>query len=123
SIDDTLYDAFGQRQAATVFGQLDQHRVILEVHPSFQQDASSLQQLYIRSATSGQMVPLSVLTKSEVSVSPLTINHQDQFPSVTLSFNLAPGRSLGDAVAAIQGMQNSLARPPTLTSRFQGSAK
>jgi multidrug efflux pump len=123
SIDDTLYDAFGQRQAATVFGQLDQHRVILEVDPGFQQDASSLQQLYIRSATSGQMVPLSVLTKSEVSVSPLTINHQDQFPSVTLSFNLAPGHSLGEALVAIQNTERSLAKPATLTARFQGSAQ
>src|SRR5262249_1230717 len=83
-IDDTLYDAFGQRQVATVFGQLDQRRVILEVEPSFQEDASTLQNLYVRTA-SGQLTPLSVMIKPEQSVSPLTINHTDQFPSVTLS--------------------------------------
>jgi len=122
AIDDTLYDAFGQRQVATVFGQLDQHRVILEVEPSFQEDASSLQKLYVRSTT-GQMVPLSALTKSDISVSPLTINHQDQFPSVTLSFNLAPGHSLGDALTAIADTERSLAKPAGLTARYQGSAK
>ncbi len=122
-IDDTLYDAFGQRQVATVFGQLDQHRVILEVDPSFQEDASSLAQLYVRSALGGQMVPLSVLTRPEVSVSPLTINHQDEFPSVTVSFNLAPGRSLGDALVAIADMERSIAKPAALTAVYQGSAK
>jgi hydrophobe/amphiphile efflux-1 (HAE1) family protein len=122
AIDDTLYDAFGQRQVATVFGQLDQHRVILEVEPSFQEDASSLQKLYVR-ATTGQLVALSALTKSDMSVSPLTINHQDQFPSVTLSFNLAPGHSLGDALVAIQNAERTLAKPATLTGIYQGSAK
>jgi hydrophobe/amphiphile efflux-1 (HAE1) family protein len=123
AIDDTLYDAFGQRQVATVFGQLDQHRVILEVEPSSQEDVSTLQALYVRSTTTGQMVPLSTLTKSDMSVSPLTINHQDQFPSVTLSFNLAPGRSLGEAIAAIQNTERTLAKPATLTALYQGSAK
>jgi hydrophobe/amphiphile efflux-1 (HAE1) family protein len=122
SIDDTLYDAFGQRQVATIFTQLDQHRVILEVAPRYREDRAALDRLYVRS-TSGQMVPLSALTRYESSVAPLAINHQDQFPSVTLSFNLSPGRSLGDAVAAVQGMERSLARPATLTSRFEGSAK
>jgi multidrug efflux pump len=122
-IDDTLYDAFGQRQVATVFGQLDQYRVILEVAPSFQEDASSLQKLYVRSTTTNQLVPLSVLTKSEMSVAPLTINHTDQFPSVTLSFNLAPGYSLGDALVAIQDMEGSVAKPSTLTARYQGAAR
>ena len=70
-IDDTLYDAFGQRKVATVFGQLDQHKVVLEVDPSFQQDASTLQNLYVRSTLTGQMVPLSALIRSDVSVSPL----------------------------------------------------
>jgi hydrophobe/amphiphile efflux-1 (HAE1) family protein len=123
AIDDTLYDSFGQRQVATMFGQIDQHRVILEVTPSYQEDASSLQKLYVRSTVTGQLVPLAALTKSDVSVSPLTINHQDQFPSVTLSFNLAPGYALGDAVAAIQDMEKSYAKPATLSARFQGSAK
>jgi hydrophobe/amphiphile efflux-1 (HAE1) family protein len=121
-IDDTLYDAFGQRQVATIFGQLDQHRVILEATPSSQEDASSLEKLYVPSAT-GQMVPLSVLTKSEISVSPLTINHQDLFPSVTLSFNLAQGHSLGEAITAIQNAERTIAKPATLTALYQGSAK
>jgi multidrug efflux pump subunit AcrB len=122
-IDDTLYDAFGQRKVATVFGQLDQHKVVLEVDPSFQQDASSLQILYVRSALTGQMVPLSALIRPEVSVSPLTINHQDQFPSVTLSFNLAPGHSLGDALTAIANVERTSAKPAGLTAVYQGSAK
>jgi multidrug efflux pump len=123
AIVDVVYDAFGERQVATVFTQLTQSRVILEVAPSYQQGASSLQKLYVRSTTTGQLVPLSALTKSEFSVLPLTINHQDLFPSVTLSFNLAPGYSLGDAVDAVQNMERSLAKPPTLTTTFQGSAK
>src|SRR6516165_3841156 len=122
-IDDTLYDAFGQRQIATTFTQLDQHRVILEVDPNFQEDALSLQKIYVRSATSGHLVPLSVVTKPELSVAPLTINHTDQFPSVTLSFNLAPGHSLGDAITAIQAMWRSLGTPSRLTAQFQGSAR
>ncbi|SEE16880.1 multidrug efflux pump [Rhizobiales bacterium GAS191] len=123
AVDDTLYDAFGQRQVATIFGQLDQHHIVLELEPRFQEDASALDRLYVRSATAGQMVPLSVLTKYESSVTPLTINHQDQFPSVTLSFNLAPGHSLGDAIAAIRAMEQKLAKPARLTARYQGSAK
>src|ERR1700730_14057456 len=122
AIDDTLYDAFGQRQVATIFGQLDQHRVILEATPASQEDASSLEKLYVPSAAA-QMVPLSVLTKSEMSVSPLTINHQDMFPSVTLSFNLAPGHSLGEAITAIQNAEQTIAKPAALTALYQGSAK
>jgi hydrophobe/amphiphile efflux-1 (HAE1) family protein len=123
AIDDTLYDSFGQRNVATVFGQLDQHKVILEVDPSFQEDASSLEKLYVRSTLTGQMVPLSALIRSDVSVSPLTINHQDQFPSVTLSFNLAPGHSLGDALTAIANVERTSAKPAALTAVYQGSAK
>jgi multidrug efflux pump len=123
AIDDTLYDAFGQRQIATIFGELNQRRVILEVTPSYQEDASSLQKLYVRSTTTGQPVPLAVLTKNEISVSPLTINHTDRFPSVTLSFNVAPGYSLGDAVEAIGNVERTIVKPATLTARFQGSAR
>jgi hydrophobe/amphiphile efflux-1 (HAE1) family protein len=122
-IDDTLYDAFGQRNVATVFGQLDQHKIILELDPGFQEDASSLQTLYVRSPLTAQMVPLSTLIRPEMSVAPLTINHQDQFPSVTLSFNLAPGHSLGDALNAIADAERELARPAGLTAVYQGSAK
>ncbi|HLQ89433.1 MAG TPA: efflux RND transporter permease subunit [Xanthobacteraceae bacterium] len=123
TIDDNLYNAFGQRQVATMFGQLDQRRVILEVAPAFQEDVSSLQKLYVRSTTTGQMVPLSVLTKAEMSVSPLTINHTDQFPSVTLSFNLASGYALGDALIAIQNLERSIEKPAGLTAKFQGAAR
>ena len=87
------------------------------------QDVSSLQQLYVRSTTTGQMVPLSVLTKAEMSVAPLTINHTDQFPSVTLSFNLASGYALGDALVAIQNLERSIEKPAGLTAKFQGSAR
>jgi hydrophobe/amphiphile efflux-1 (HAE1) family protein len=123
AVDDTLYDAFGQRQVATIFGELDQHHVVLELEPRFLEDSSTLDRLYVRSSLTGQMVPLSSLTRYETSVSPLTINHQDQFPSVTLSFNLAPGHSLGDAIDAIHNLERSLTKPPTLTARYQGSAK
>ncbi|HXP72762.1 MAG TPA: efflux RND transporter permease subunit [Stellaceae bacterium] len=123
AIDDTLYDAFGQRQVATMFAELDQHHVVLEVNPRFQEDADSLSRLYVRSGTSGQLVPLSVLAQFDTSVAPLTINHQDGFPSVTLSFNLAPGHSLGDAISAIQRMEASTALPQALTSRYEGSAE
>ena len=123
AVDDTLYDAFGQRQVATIFTELDQHHVILEVDPRYQEDAAALDRLYVRSATNGQMIPLSALTRFESSVTPLTINHQDQFPSVTLSFNLAPGHSLGEALTAIQQMERSLAKPAALTTHYEGSAK
>jgi len=122
-VDDTLYDAFGQRQVATIFSQLNQHHVVLEVGPDFQGDSSALDRLYVRSGLAAQMVPLSMLVKYETSVAPLTINHQDQFPSVTLSFNLAPGHSLGEAIEAIHGMELTIAKPAALTARYQGSAK
>ncbi|MGO4671073.1 efflux RND transporter permease subunit [Bosea sp. 2RAB26] len=123
AVDDTLYDAFGQRQVATIFGQLDQHHVILELEPRFQEDVSALDRLYVRSTITGRMVPLSVLVSYETSVAPLTINHQDQFPSVTLSFNLAAGHSLGEALDAISNMERTMAKPARLTARYQGSAK
>jgi multidrug efflux pump subunit AcrB len=123
AVDDTLYDAFGQRQVATIFGQLDQHHVILELEPRFLEDASTLDKLYVRSTLTGQNVPLSSLVHYETSVSPLTINHQDQFPSVTISFNVASGHSLGDAIDAIRKMEQTITKPATLTARYQGSAK
>jgi hydrophobe/amphiphile efflux-1 (HAE1) family protein len=123
SIDDTLYDAFGQRQVATIFTQSDQRRVILEIDPHVQEDADALSRLYVRSGTSGKLVPLSALTEFEDSLAPVTINHQDGFPSVTISFNLAPGFSLGQAVSAIQEAERSLAFPAALTSEYEGSAK
>jgi hydrophobe/amphiphile efflux-1 (HAE1) family protein len=122
AIDETLYDAFGQRQVATLYTQLDQFHVVLEVDPSFQQDASALTGIYVRSAD-GQLVPLSAIAHFARSVAPLSINHQGQFPAVTVSFNLPLGTSLGEAVAAIEAAQRSLNPPPSLHASFQGTAQ
>src|ERR1035438_5123148 len=100
AIDDTLYDAFGQRQVSTIYTQLNQYRVILEVEPQYQFKPESLNRIYVKSST-GQMVPLSAFAKVKTATAPLTIVHQGQFPAVTLSFNLRPGGSLGEAVNAI----------------------
>jgi multidrug efflux pump len=123
AIDDTLYDAFGQRQVATIFTQLNQYHVVLELDPKFQTDASALRHLYVRSASSGQLVPMQMVATTEQSVAPITINHQGLFPSVTLSFNLSPGYALGDAVAAIQSAQRELDMPAGLIATFQGTAQ
>ena len=122
AIDDTLYDAFGQRQVATIFTQLNQYHVVLELDPRFQLDTVALWNLYVRS-TAGQLVPLSTFSRVEESVAPITINHQGLFPSVTLSFNLSPGHSLGDAVAAIQDLERGLGAPASLITSFQGTAQ
>ena len=122
AIDETLYDAFGQRQVATLFTQLDQFHVILEVDPRFQRDADALANIYVRSS-SGQLVPLSAFSHIGSSVAPLGVNHQGQFPAVTVSFNLAPGVSLGEAVAAIEAAQRQLQLPPSLHVGFQGTAQ
>jgi hydrophobe/amphiphile efflux-1 (HAE1) family protein len=121
-IDQTLYDAFGQRQVATIYTATNQYKVVLEVKPQFQADRSALTQLYIRSA-SGAQVPLSAVAKFATKVEPLTVNHQGQFPSVTLSFNLTPGTSLGQAVDSIQAMQAQMRAPETLDGTFQGTAQ
>ncbi len=99
-IDDTLYDAFGQRQISTMFTQLNQYHVVLEVDPAFQHNPDRLKDIFVRSASGGP-VPLSAFTQVETTTAPLSVNHQGQFPVVTASFNLAPGASLGDAVDAI----------------------
>jgi multidrug efflux pump len=122
AIDDTLYDAFGQRQVATIFTQLNQYHVVLELDPRFQLDTGSLRHLYVRSAA-GQLVPFTTFARVEESVAPITINHQGLFPSVTLSFNLSPGYSLGDAVAAIQIIERGLGAPASLITSFQGTAQ
>ena len=121
AIDDTLYDAFGQRQISIIFTQLSQYRVILEVEPHFQLDPSSLDQIYVKSST-GQMVPLSAFATSRVVTAPLAVIHQGQFPAVTLSFNLGPGGSLGQAVKAIQQAEKEIGLPETVVSTFSGSA-
>jgi multidrug efflux pump subunit AcrB len=100
-IDDALYNAFGQRQISTIFTQLNQYRVILEVKPEFQQNPDALNRIYVRSPT-GDQVPLAAFTHFERTVAPLAISHQGQFPAVTISFDPAPGVSLGAAVNVIE---------------------
>jgi multidrug efflux pump len=121
-IDDTLYDAFGQRQVSTIFTQLNQYRVVLEVDPSFAKGPESLDHLYVRSA-SGAAVPLASFTKVERGTTALAVTHQGQFPAVTLSFNLAPGVSLGNAVDAIESAGRELAIPAAIRAGFQGTAQ
>jgi multidrug efflux pump len=121
AIDDTLYDAFGQRQVSTIFTQLNQYRVVLEVEPQYQFSPDSLNRIYVKSST-GQMVPLSAFAKARIVTAPLAIVHQGQFPAVTLSFNLRPGGSLGAAVEAIQAAQQQIGLPDTVVATFSGSA-
>ncbi len=122
AIDDTLYDSFGQRQISTIFTQLNQYRVILEVKPEMQQSADALKNLYVRAST-GETIPLSALARFERKSAPLAIAHQGQFPAVTVSFNLAPNASLGDAVEAIKRAETSIAMPPGLHAEFVGTAQ
>jgi multidrug efflux pump len=121
-IDDALYNAFGQRQISTIFTQLNQYRVVLEVKPEFRQDPAALGHIYLRSASGGQ-VPLSTFTSIEERATPLLVSHQGQFPAVTVSFNLAPGVSLGAAVDAIESTRRDLGMPAAIESRFQGAAR
>ena len=119
---DTLYDAFGQRLVSTIFTQLNQYRVVLEVKPDFQQNPDKLQAIYMRGA-GGEQVPLSAVTHISQGTGPLVIGHQGQFPSTTLSFNLAPGGSLGEAVQAIEGTAKQIGMPPSIMGSFQGTAQ
>jgi len=124
AIDQELYDAFGQRQAAQFFTQANSYHVILEVTPALQRDPAALDSLYLKSALTGQMVPLSAMTRYDTQhVTYLSINHQGQFPAVTLSFNLAPGAALGDAVDAINRESAQMRLPATITGSFQGTAQ
>ncbi|VIO76396.1 Multidrug resistance protein MdtB [Bradyrhizobium ivorense] len=122
TIDNTLDDAFGQRIVSTIYTTLQQYHVILEVNPKFQYGPEALNGIYVKSS-SGQQVPLSTLVDSVVKVSPLVVNHQGQFPSVTISFNLAPGAAIGDAVSGIQGIEKALHPPLSLQTSFQGNAQ
>src|SRR2546429_822762 len=122
AIDDVLYDAFGQRQISTLFTQLNQYHVILETLPEFQKNPSKLQDIYVR-ASSGGPVPLSAFTHFESGTAPLAINHQGQFPSVTISFNLAPGAALGTATEAIEQAQREIGMPLSVQTSFQGTAQ
>jgi hydrophobe/amphiphile efflux-1 (HAE1) family protein len=122
-IDDTLYDAFGQRQVATIFTQLNQYKVVLEADPDAQLTAETLHDIYIRSPLTGQQVPLTTLAKLTMTVRPLTVSHQGRFPAVTLSFNLAPGVALGQAVSAIEDTERTMGKPESLLTSFQGNAQ
>jgi multidrug efflux pump len=123
TVDNALYDSFGQRIVSTIFTQSNQYRVILEADPELQKSLSSLSQLYLPSstATNGQ-VPLSALAHVEEQTAPLQINHLGQFPSITVSFNLAPGASLGEAVDAIKQAQQEIGLPASMITVFQGAA-
>jgi multidrug efflux pump len=120
-IDNTLYDAFGQRQISTLFTQLNQYHVILEALPEFQKDPNTLNNIYINSP--GGPVPLSAFAHFETGTTPLSIDHQGQFPAVTISFNLAPGVALGNATAAIQKVLTDLNMPASVIPGFQGTAE
>jgi len=145
AIDNTLYDAFGQRQVSTIYTQLNQYRVVLEVDPAFQQDPDSLKDIYVASnsalqassgstanitgnaqtsvsTTANAQVPLSAFTRFEPGSAVLALNHQGQFPAVTVSFNLAPGAALGDAVNAINEAKAELNMPASIQATFQGTA-
>jgi hydrophobe/amphiphile efflux-1 (HAE1) family protein len=122
TIDNTLDDAFGQRIVSTIYTTLQQYHVVLEVTPNFQYSPDALQNIYVKSS-SGQQVPISTLVDSAIKVAPLVVNHTGQFPSVTISFNLAPGVAIGQAVSDIQAVEKELHPPLSLQTSFQGNAQ
>jgi HAE1 family hydrophobic/amphiphilic exporter-1 len=122
TIDNALDDAFGQRIVSTIFTQLNQYHVVLEVDPRFQYGPQALKDIYLNSS-GGQQVPLSTLVNSTIKPAPIVINHQGMFPSVTISFNLQPGVALGNAVAAIQQVEKETGKPLSLATSFQGNAQ
>jgi len=123
-INDTLYDAFGQRQVTQYFTQVNYYHVVLEAVPQVQASPSALQEIFIRSPLTGEQVPLSSFARwSAMPTRPIAVNHQSMFPSVTISFNLAPGAALGQAVAAIQQTMQEMHAPGSLISSFQGNAQ
>jgi multidrug efflux pump len=122
AIDNTLYDAFGQREVSTLFTQLNQYHVVLEAKPEFQTSPNKLQDIFVTS-TSGGAVPLSAFMHFEQGTSPLSVNHQGQFPVITFSFNLAPGASLGAATAKIDKIQKEMQMPLSMLASFQGTAQ
>ncbi len=121
-IDNALYDAFGQRQVSIIYSLLNQYRVVMVVDPRFWQNPDALKDIYVRSAT-GSMVPLSAFTKFERTATSLAVAHQGQFPSVTISFNLAPKTPLGNAVASIEKAKREMNFPPSIRSSFSGTAQ
>ncbi len=122
TIDDTLYDAFGQRQVSTMFTQLNQYHVVMEVAPEFWQTPDALEHIHVAS-NSGQQIKLTTFTRWGQGKTALAVNHQGQFPSVTISFNLAPGVALGDAVDAIQSSARQIGLPSGIRGTFQGTAQ
>jgi hydrophobe/amphiphile efflux-1 (HAE1) family protein len=121
-IDNAIYDAFGQRQISVTYGEANQYRVVMEVTPSYLEDAEALKKLYVRSS-SGGLVPLGAVTTTSRGNVATSINHQGQFPSVTLSFNLAPGKSLSDAVQAVQDAEEEIGMPGSVQGGFKGTAQ
>ena len=121
-IDQTLYDAFGQRQIANIYTSTSQYKVVLEVGREFQDDPNALSKLYVP-GPNGVQIPIGTFAHFTNKVEPLSINHQGQFPAVTLSFNLAPGYAIGQAVERIQQLQQELQMPPTIDGAFQGTAQ
>ncbi len=122
TLDNTLYDAFGQRQVSTVFTQLNEYHLVMEVAPEFQENPDALKGIYLKSS-SGEAIPLSAFTHFAPRSSVLAVNHQGQYPAVTLSFNLAPNSSLGDAVKAVQKTAHDISLPATIQATFQGTAQ
>jgi hydrophobe/amphiphile efflux-1 (HAE1) family protein len=122
AVDSTLYSAFGQRQVSIIYTQQNQYHVVLEVDPKFQLDPSSLDKIYVKS-NSGSQVPLSTIAHFELANTPLSVNHQGQFPCVTISFNLAPGVSLGEATQIIERAKRELSVPSSVNGGFAGTAK
>jgi multidrug efflux pump len=120
-IDNTLYDAFGQRQVSTIFTQLNQYHVVMEVGANFQNDPTMLSSLYVKSSNSTQ-VPLSMLAHWEQSKAKLSIGHQGQFPSTVVSFNLAQGKALGDAIKTVNAVEQRIHMPTSINATFQGTA-
>jgi multidrug efflux pump len=121
-VDDALYDSFGQRQVSTIFTQVNQYHVVLELDPRFSRKPADLEGIYLRTASGGK-TPLPALARVEESTAPLSINHQGQFPVVTISFNLAPGVSLGAGVGAVEQAKGSLGMPDSIQAKFQGTAQ
>jgi multidrug efflux pump subunit AcrB len=121
-IDDTLYDAFGQRQVSTIYTALNQYHVVMELEPSYWERPDALSNIYIRSST-GQTVPLTAVTKFRTGTGPIQVNHQGLFPSVTVFFNLAPNVALGDAVKAIDDAERKMGFPSNITGKFTGTAQ
>jgi multidrug efflux pump len=120
-VDNTLYDAFGQRQISTIFTQLNQYHVVMEVGQNFQTTPTNLNSLYVKSGN-GTQVPLSMIAHWEQTKAQLAIGHQGQFPSTIVSFNLAPGRALGDAVKAVNAVEQRIGMPASINASFQGTA-